>query len=128
MKTKMTLILAGVIALSSTAMADMDFDKNCQKQTQKMTKRFDLTTEQSAQVKALCETARGEYQGKRQARKAALNKFYDAPTFDEAAAKELVLKQKEDRMIEKMKYRYAINQILTPEQRTMVRERSHKSK
>lgn len=128
MKAKMTLILTGLIALSSTAMADMDFDKNCQKQTQKMVKKIGLTQEQSTQFKELCETTRATYQEQRQIRKAELNKLYDAPTFDAVAAKDLVLKQRENRMIEKMKYRHAINQILTPEQRTMIRERSHKSK
>lgn len=121
MNNKVTLALIGILSLSSAAMAQMGNGQgmmhNGGQHQYMMGQQLNLTTEQQTQMQQLHNQMQAENQTYRDARRAEMQKFYDNPTFNEAEAKNLAQKHRDDRAVRKMKYRHAMNQILTPEQR-----------
>lgn len=121
MKNKIALTVIAIVALSGSAMAQMHqgnqknhmMNGDCNYMGQSL----QLTDDQRAQMQTLYENMRVEKQTAREARRAEMNKFYNNPTFNADEAKQLAQKHRDDRSVRKMKYRHAMNQILTPEQR-----------
>lgn len=121
MKNKIALTVIAIAALSGSAMAQMHqnnqrynmMDGDCNYMGQSL----QLTDEQRTQMQSLHESMRAEKQIEREARRAEMDKFYNNPTFNADEAKQLAQKHRDDRAVRKMKYRHAMNQILTPEQR-----------
>ncbi|KLT73028.1 hypothetical protein PL75_04960 [Neisseria arctica] len=108
---------------------------------------LNLTDEQKAQIKKIIEqnrpqhtqpdqAQRSEFQNQMAQRRAAENSLITSPTFDEAAARELISRhsqQHTERMqrqseieLQKLKTRHAIMQVLTPEQRQQWLEKQEK--
>lgn len=122
MNNKIALTIIAVVALSGSAMAQMhqgnQRNHTMQGDCNYMGQSLQLTEAQRAEMQTLHETMRTENLAAREARRAEMDKFYNTPTFNEDEAKQLVQKHRDDRAVRKMKYRHAMNQILTPEQRT----------
>lgn len=96
---------------------------------------LNLTDEQKAQIKQIleqnrpqdnepAEAERSEIRSQMAQRRTAENSLITSPTFNEAAARELINQQYADRVqrhsemeLQKLKTRHAIMQVLTPEQR-----------
>ncbi len=119
MKNRIALTVIAIAALSGSAMAQMHQNnhKMMDKENHYMSQSLKLTDEQVAQMKSLHEEMQQENKTARDARHAEMNKFYNNPKFNAEEAKQLAQKQKDDRIVRKMKHRHAMNQILTPEQR-----------
>lgn len=123
MKNKIALTVIALISLSGAAMAQMNQNGHGQRQNMmnngynNTCQELQLTDEQVAQMQSLRDNMRAEKQAAREARRAEMNKFYNNPTFNADEAKQLAQKHRDERAVRKMKHRYDMNQILTPEQR-----------
>lgn len=106
---KLALVVMGVVALSSAAMAkpDRDHDMN----------RLQLTKEQSAQMQSLHESMQKEREATRNAHQAEMKNLLENPTFNADQARKMQQKHRDDRAVQKLQHKHAVYQVLTPEQR-----------
>lgn len=137
MKTSTKLLTSLVLASSlivSGVMASENGGKGNKShgfKIERLVKKLSLTDEQSAQVRALVaankankpakpEMTDAEKKAKKEARKAEVLAFFEAPTFDEAAVREKMAKRNAKRIelaISKKSTQHAIYQLLDEEQR-----------
>lgn len=97
-------------------------------------KKLNLSEAQKAQIKALRERNRAQFAQKAMPQDKAefhakMQALLEAPTFDEARARELVLSRQNERVnreVQMLKARHDFLQILTPQQRQLLKE--HKGK
>ncbi len=96
----------------------------------KMLRGLDLTAEQKTQIQALIEAAHVDKpkrdMAKMEAHMAARHALMTQPTFDEAAAREMIRERQAnmaDRALARMKLQHDIIQVLTDEQKAKLAER-----
>lgn len=107
--------------------------------------KLNLSDAQKAKIKAIVEAdkpARAEkkdftdFKQKMQARRAAEQKLMNSPTFDEAAARQMIVERQQERLnmerkhaereLQMLKKRHAIFQVLTAEQQKQFQEEQQK--
>lgn len=116
MKNKIALTLIALVSFSGLAMAESHKGGH-KNHYDHIGQQLNLTDEQRAQMQTLHQSIKTENQEARLAHQAEMEKFFNNPTFDENKAKELIEKNKDQNSMRKMKYRHAMYQILTPDQR-----------